>query len=52
MVPEAGCVVTSGADLALCWWDVSGKTPSWRLRQRASMQTSQMALYWCPDSRR
>lgn len=46
-IPEISCVVTSGADLALCWWDASGSSPSWRLRQRASLQFSQLALCWC-----
>ena len=47
-IEEAGCLVTSGADLALCWWDVASTTaPSWRLRQRASLQHSQLSLCWC-----
>ena len=47
-VAPAGCLVTSGADLALCWWDTSGKEEhrSWRLRQRAPLPTSQQALRW------
>ena len=47
-VPECGCVVTSGADLALCFWDATTPTsPSWRLRQKTALQHSQMALCWC-----
>ena len=46
-IAAAGVVVTSGADLALCWWDCSGATPSWRLRQRTNAPTSQQALRWC-----
>ena len=47
-VAPAGCLVTSGADLALCWWDTSGKEEhrSWRLRQRAPLPTCQQALRW------
>lgn len=45
-IAPAGCLVTSGADLALCWWDVAGAAPSWRLRQRAPVPTSQQALRW------
>ncbi|KAL1523030.1 hypothetical protein AB1Y20_017992 [Prymnesium parvum] len=50
IIEEIACVVTSGADLALCFWDVAGATPSWKLRQRASVGTSQLALRWCPGS--
>ena len=40
-VPEAGVVVTSGADLTLCFWDAAGgKHATWKLRQRASVQHS------------
>ena len=47
-IPEIGCVITSGADLALCWWDAATpSSPSWRLRQRASLQYSQLSLCWC-----
>ena len=46
-VSEVGCLVTSGADLALCFWDAAGSAPSYRLRQRASLQHSQLALRWC-----
>lgn len=47
-VAVAGCLVTSGADLALCWWDTSGKEEhrSWKLRQRAPLPTCQQALRW------
>ena len=47
-VPECGVVVTSGADLALCFWDAATPTsPSWRLRQKAALQHSQTSLCWC-----
>ena len=29
-LPALGCVVTSGADLALCWWEVRAQRPPGR----------------------
>ena len=50
-IPELACVVTAGADLSMIFWDVAGASPTWRMRQRASLQHSQLALLWLPSRR-